>query len=212
MEPPCRSQRPLPAPREACNVRCEVQRDFVLHGSRVGQGVCESTVIACLVVVARMPYQWLFNNAGDLVIFDRDPNHRRHARVIERSDDEGRLGWNFSLCWVVNPLGSCRGCGRSVRRRRVSADLFRRRADECRRLATAARNASDKKFWLGLVERWQALANQNGWQRGRGNFRSPTRGQSELSGRLTISQERTDDFARKDPVAGAPPGLGPSLG
>ena len=42
---------------------------------------------------------------------------------------------------------------------------FRRRADECRQLAAAARNASDKKFWLGLVERWQtleiqALANQ----------------------------------------------------
>jgi hypothetical protein len=39
----------------------------------------------------------------------------------------------------------------------TSTDLFRRRAVECRRLATAARNTSDKKFWLGLVERLQAL-------------------------------------------------------
>jgi len=70
----------------------------------------------------------------------------------------------------------------------VSTDLFRRRADECRRLATAARNANDKKFWLGLVERWQALASQNGCRLG--NSRSPLRGQSELSGRLTISQQR----------------------
>jgi len=40
-----------------------------------------------------------------------------------------------------------------------SHDEFRRRADECRRLAAAARNASDKAFWWGLVERWQALEN-----------------------------------------------------
>jgi hypothetical protein len=37
---------------------------------------------------------------------------------------------------------------------------FRRRADECRRLAAAARNANDKAFWLGLMERWQALQRQ----------------------------------------------------
>ncbi len=40
-----------------------------------------------------------------------------------------------------------------------SHDEFRRRGDECRRLAAAARNASDKAFWLGLVARWQALEN-----------------------------------------------------
>ena len=39
----------------------------------------------------------------------------------------------------------------------MSVEHFRRRADECRRLATDAHNASDKAFWLGLVERWQAL-------------------------------------------------------
>ena len=36
-------------------------------------------------------------------------------------------------------------------------DEFERRADECRRLAIAARNDSDKAFWLDLVERWQAV-------------------------------------------------------
>jgi hypothetical protein len=38
----------------------------------------------------------------------------------------------------------------------TSTDLFRRRANECRRRAAAARNANDKAFWLGLVERWEA--------------------------------------------------------
>ena len=40
-------------------------------------------------------------------------------------------------------------------------DEFRRRADECRRLAASARNARDRAFWLGLVERWQALESQS---------------------------------------------------
>jgi len=39
----------------------------------------------------------------------------------------------------------------------VSIEHFRRRADECRRLASVAGNASDKAFWLGLVARWEAL-------------------------------------------------------
>jgi hypothetical protein len=38
----------------------------------------------------------------------------------------------------------------------TSTDLFRQRADECRRLAAAARNTHDKAFWLGLVEFWEA--------------------------------------------------------
>jgi hypothetical protein len=38
----------------------------------------------------------------------------------------------------------------------VSVDLFRRRANEWRRLAAAARDPGDKIFWMGLVERWQA--------------------------------------------------------
>ena len=39
----------------------------------------------------------------------------------------------------------------------TTTDLFEQRVKECRRLAAAARKASDKVFWLGLVERWQAL-------------------------------------------------------
>jgi hypothetical protein len=35
----------------------------------------------------------------------------------------------------------------------VSVEHFRRRADECRRLAANAGSASDKAFWLGLVAR-----------------------------------------------------------
>jgi hypothetical protein len=36
-------------------------------------------------------------------------------------------------------------------------DEFERRVDECSRLADAARNDSDRAFWLGLVERWRAV-------------------------------------------------------
>jgi hypothetical protein len=39
----------------------------------------------------------------------------------------------------------------------TSTDLFQQRVKECRRLAAAARKASDKVFWLGLVERWQSV-------------------------------------------------------
>jgi hypothetical protein len=62
----------------------------------------------------------------------------------------------------------------------VSIELFRRRADECRRLAAAATNASDKAFWLGLVERWQTLEIQTARQPTRDKF-LPLRRQSELS-------------------------------
>jgi hypothetical protein len=63
----------------------------------------------------------------------------------------------------------------------VSIELFRRRADECRHLAAAARTDSDKAFWLGLVERWQALENQKAQQPARDKFRSPLGRQSELA-------------------------------
>jgi hypothetical protein len=62
----------------------------------------------------------------------------------------------------------------------VSVEQFRRRADECRRLAAAARNASDRAFWLGLVERWQTLESQKARQAVRPKSRSPLRRQSEL--------------------------------
>jgi len=74
---------------------------------------------------------------------------------------------------------------------RTSAhDEFRRRADECRRLAASARNARDRAFWLGLVERWQALESQSvvlpalpspARAPGKGGARSPLRKESKLS-------------------------------
>ena len=42
----------------------------------------------------------------------------------------------------------------------MSVEHFRRRADECHRLATDAHNASDRAFWLGLVARWEVLESQ----------------------------------------------------
>jgi len=63
----------------------------------------------------------------------------------------------------------------------VSVEHFRRQADECRRLATAARNASDKAFWLGLVARWQALEIQQAQQPVRDKSRLPLRRQAELA-------------------------------
>jgi hypothetical protein len=64
----------------------------------------------------------------------------------------------------------------------VSVEQFRRRADECRRLAAVARNDSDKAFWLGLVQRWQALESQKVQQasRVRDKSRSPLRRQPQL--------------------------------
>jgi hypothetical protein len=46
----------------------------------------------------------------------------------------------------------------------TSTDLFQQRVSECHRLAAAARNASDKMFWLGLIDRWQAVENQRDLQ------------------------------------------------
>jgi hypothetical protein len=63
----------------------------------------------------------------------------------------------------------------------VSVEQFQRRADECRRLAAAARNASDKAFWLRLVERWQVLESQKARQLLRDKSRPPLRQQRELS-------------------------------
>jgi hypothetical protein len=64
----------------------------------------------------------------------------------------------------------------------VSVEQFRQRADECRRLAAVASNDSDKAFWLGLVQRWQALESQKLQQalRVRDKSRSPLRRQSQL--------------------------------
>jgi hypothetical protein len=43
----------------------------------------------------------------------------------------------------------------------TSTDLFQQRVKECRRLAAAARDANDKAFWLGLVERWQGVESRS---------------------------------------------------
>jgi len=59
----------------------------------------------------------------------------------------------------------------------VSVEHFRRRADECRRLAAVARDGSDKAFWLGLVDRWQALEIQKARQPVQDKSHSPRRRQ-----------------------------------
>jgi hypothetical protein len=63
----------------------------------------------------------------------------------------------------------------------TSTDLFQQRVKECRRLAAAARKASDKVFWLGLVERWQSVESRQrclrqGAQAGHLQKHSPGRG------------------------------------
>jgi hypothetical protein len=60
----------------------------------------------------------------------------------------------------------------------VSVEHFRRRADECRRLADDAYNASDKAFWLGLVARWEVLESQKLQQAVQVKPRPPLRRQS----------------------------------
>jgi hypothetical protein len=55
----------------------------------------------------------------------------------------------------------------------MSVEHFRRRAQECRRLAINARNPGDKGFWLGLVERWHALEIQKAQQPIRDKPRTP---------------------------------------
>ena len=62
----------------------------------------------------------------------------------------------------------------------MSLEHFRRRADECRRLATDAHNAGDKAFWLGLVARWEMLESQKLQQAGQVKPRPPLRRQSTL--------------------------------
>ena len=58
----------------------------------------------------------------------------------------------------------------------TSTDLFQQRVNECRRLAAAARSAGDKAFWLGLIERWQAVESRTA--------RQPCLGQGSLVSHL----------------------------
>ena len=73
-----------------------------------------------------------------------------------------------------------RGPGPVGEGRDVMLEEFRRRADECRRLAAAARNATDKAFWMNLAERWQALETATA-ERPRPQKPAKTRRHSELS-------------------------------
>jgi hypothetical protein len=68
----------------------------------------------------------------------------------------------------------------------VSVEHFRRRADECRRLATDAHNASDKAFWLGLVARWEVLELQKAQQPAQDKSRTARRRQSVLASESRI--------------------------
>jgi hypothetical protein len=68
----------------------------------------------------------------------------------------------------------------------VSVEHFRRRADECRRLATDAYNASDKAFWLGLVARWEVLELQKAQQPAQDKSRTARRRQSVLASESRI--------------------------
>jgi hypothetical protein len=99
----------------------------------------------------------------------RETSQRVYAAVSTRLDTV-----------VVFPTGG-REVGRLIGRRQVSVEHFRRRADECRRLAIDARNASDKAFWLGLVARWQALETRETQQPPRDKSRTSRRRQSELA-------------------------------
>jgi hypothetical protein len=93
---------------------------------------------------------------------------RRHpipcSQKVQTTNAIPRENFNHSYVLVliqfVNTPTGKGTTGRSTKGRNVILDEFRRRADECRRLAAAARNASDRAFWMGLVERWQALESQ----------------------------------------------------
>jgi len=79
----------------------------------------------------------------------------------------------------------------------TSTDLFQQRVKECHRLAAAARKGSDRAFWLGLVERWQAVESRTaqrhclrqGPQAGHLQERSPGRG-GETAGASPARTER----------------------
>jgi hypothetical protein len=71
----------------------------------------------------------------------------------------------------------------------LGVDLFRRRANELRRIAAAAHDASDKAFWLGLAERWQAARQRCLRQVHGGAFNRPKQKQSSGSGGTTTENK-----------------------
>ncbi len=46
----------------------------------------------------------------------------------------------------------------------TGTDLIEQMTKKCRRLAAAARDADDRAFWLGLVERWKAVESRSARQ------------------------------------------------
>ena len=111
---------------------------------------------------------------------------RRPNRLLHRQSDLAQPREKFKRLspedWItVVAFPTEEGRLRSAGRKHVSIEHFRRRADECRRLAVDASNASDKAFWLGLVARWQALEVRETQQPVRDRSQSPRRRQSELS-------------------------------
>jgi hypothetical protein len=79
--------------------------------------------------------------------------------------------------------------------RMTTTDLFQQRVKECRPLAAAAGNASDKVFWLGLVERWQAVESRSA----RGRCPAPGRSESTASLASNSSPQKT---RRRPPFPG----------
>src|SRR5262245_3953621 len=77
----------------------------------------------------------------------------------------------------------------------TSADLFQQRVNECRRFASTARNRSDKAFWLGLAERWQALKSRNASRPPAALLALPTR-RTISGGHSSLSDELAEGVAR----------------
>jgi hypothetical protein len=86
----------------------------------------------------------------------------------------------------------------------AATDLFLQRANECRRLAAAARKGGDRAFWLGLVERWQAVESQSarryrqrqGPQAGDMQKHSPGRGGQAAGASPAHAERRSQPLGR----------------
>ena len=74
----------------------------------------------------------------------------------------------------------------------TSTNLIQQMTKKCRRLAASARNTDDRTFWLGLVERWQAVESRSA--------RQHCLGRGPLMGRL-----QKHSLGRGENAAGASP-------
>lgn len=89
----------------------------------------------------------------------RIPSQKVQTIIAKPRENFNHFGVLVLIQFNIYPTGQGT-TGRVGKGRDVILEEFRRRADECRRLAAAARNAGDRAFWLGLAERWQALETQ----------------------------------------------------